>query len=87
MVLAIQLEGALTVLTDVPTIFIDVHEFSKSLDDVNILLSPGDDKFGTLVQAVVQHLECFQDVPPVLALVVQPLVQHVHYFVELGRPR
>ncbi len=38
------------------------------------------------MQTVVGNLERLEDVPPVLALVVEPLVDHVHDFVELGRP-
>jgi hypothetical protein len=37
------------------------------------------------VQTVVEHLERFQDMTPVLALVIQSLVQHIHDLVEVGR--
>jgi hypothetical protein len=37
------------------------------------------------VQTVVEDLERLQNVAPVLALVVQALVQHVHDLVEICR--
>lgn len=37
------------------------------------------------MQTVVENFQRFQDMPPILALVVQPLVQHVHDLVEIAR--
>lgn len=37
------------------------------------------------MQAVVHNLQRLEDVSPVLALVVEALVEHVHNLVELGR--
>jgi hypothetical protein len=36
------------------------------------------------VQTVVEHLERLENVTPVLALVIQSLVEHVHDLVEVG---
>ena len=39
------------------------------------------------MQAVVEHLERLEDVTPVLSLVVQSLVEHIHDLIEVGRAR
>lgn len=36
------------------------------------------------MQAVIQHFEGFQDMPPILALVVESFIQHVHDLVEVA---
>lgn len=74
-----------TILTDVATIFINVLELAKGLDDVEALAGPGDNELRALVQAVIENLESLEDVSPILSLVVQALVEHVHDFVELSR--
>jgi hypothetical protein len=81
---AAGLVAPLTVLANVSALLIDIHELAKGLDDIQILLRPGDHELGALVEAVVQYLQCFQDMSPVLALVVQPLVEHVHDLVEFS---
>jgi hypothetical protein len=63
-----------TVLTDISALLIGIHEFSEGLDNVDVLLCPCDHQLGALVEAIVENLECLQNVPPVLALVVQPLI-------------
>ena len=75
-----------TVLANVSTLLVNIYELAECFDDVDILFSPSNNELGTLMQAVVEDLQRFQDVPPVLALVVQPLVEHVHNLVEFGRP-
>lgn len=37
------------------------------------------------MEAVVQNLERLQDVAPILPFVVEPLIEHVHDFVEVIR--
>ena len=37
------------------------------------------------METVVEDLQRFKDVTPVLALVVQSLIQHIHNFVEICR--
>lgn len=37
------------------------------------------------MEAVVQDFQGFEDVAPVLALVIQSLIQHVHNLVEICR--
>jgi hypothetical protein len=74
----------LTVLPNISAIFIDVLELPESLDDVDILARPGNDEFGAFVEAVVEDFERFKDMTPILALVVQSLVENVHYLVEGG---
>jgi hypothetical protein len=77
---------SLTIQANISALFVDVLELPQGLDDEDVLHGPGDDQFRALVEAVVQDLESLQDVAPVLPLVVQTLVQHVHDLVELGRP-
>lgn len=62
-------------------------EFPKCLDDVNVLPRPGNDKLRTLVQAIIEDLQRFQNVAPVLSLVIESLVQNVHDLVESARAR
>jgi hypothetical protein len=77
--------GARTVLANIATLLVEVDELAESADDVDVLASPCDTQFGALVKAVVEDLEGFQDMAPVLALVVEALVEHVHDFVEIRR--
>lgn len=72
-----------TILPNVTTVLVDVLEFAEGLDDVDVLASPGDYELGALVQAVIEDLERLEDVSPVLALVVESLVNHVHDVVEV----
>lgn len=81
----IQLHSCHTVLTNIATVFVNVLELAESLDDVKALAGPGDDELGALVQAVVEDLESLEDVSPILSLIVQALVEHVHNLVEFGR--
>jgi hypothetical protein len=62
---------------------VDVLELAQSLDDVDVVLGPYDNMLGAFVQAVVQHFESLQHVSPILALVVQPFVEHVHDLEEI----
>lgn len=62
-----------------------MHELSQSLDDIDIFACPRYDQLGTLMQAVVQNFQALQHVSPILALVVEALIEHVHNFVEVGR--
>lgn len=75
----------LTVLSDVSPVLVEIHKLPKRADDVDVLPRPRDAEFGALVQAVVEYFERLQHVAPILALVIEALVQHVHDFVELGR--
>jgi hypothetical protein len=63
-----------TILSHVATLLVDVLELAQSLDDVDVLTRPRHDQLRALVQAVVKHLERFQYMAPILALVVQSLV-------------
>jgi len=74
-----------TVLADIAPLLVDVLELAQGLDDVDVLARPRDDQLGALVQAVVEHLEGLEHVAPILALVVQALIEHVHDLVEVGR--
>ena len=65
---------SLTVLTNIATILIGILELSQCLDDVDVLARPCHNQLGAFVQTVVEDLERFQDVAPVLSLVVQSLV-------------
>jgi hypothetical protein len=65
-------------------ILIDVLKLPEGLDDVYVLTRPGYDELGAFVKAVVEHLERLKHMPPVLALVVQSLVENVHDLVERG---
>jgi hypothetical protein len=76
---------ARTVLANITTLLVEVDELAESTDNVDVLTSPCDTQLGALVKAVVEDLEGFQDVAPVLALVVETLVEHVHDFVEIRR--
>lgn len=62
-----------------------MNEFPQRLDDVDVLPRPRDDKLAALVQAVVQHFQTLEHVAPILALVVEALVEHIHDFVEVRR--
>jgi hypothetical protein len=79
-----RIEGR-TILANITTLLIEVDELAESADDVDVLASPCDTQLGALVKTVVENLEGFQDVAPVLALVVEALVEHVHDFVEIRR--
>lgn len=61
-----------------------MNELPQSLDDVDVLSRPGNHQFRTFVQAVVQYFQALKYVSPVLALVVQSLIKHVHYFIKVG---
>jgi hypothetical protein len=54
----------------------------QRLDDVDVLPRPRNDQLTPLMQTVIQHLEGLEHVAPVLALVVEALVQDVHDLVE-----
>lgn len=71
-----------TVLSNIPALFVNVLEFSQCLDDVDVLSRPSYDMFGAFVKAVVQHFQRFQDMAPILAFVVQSLVEDIHDLVE-----
>lgn len=75
--------GRHTVLADVAAVLIDILEFAQGFDDVKVLARPGDDELRTLVQAVIEDLERLEHMAPVLALVVQALVEHVHNLVKV----
>jgi hypothetical protein len=74
-----------TVLPDVSPVLVSVLKFAERLDYVDVLPRPRHHKLRALVQAVIEHLERFEHVAPVFALVVQSLVENVHYLVEGGR--
>lgn len=73
-----------TIVSNVLAVLVDVCELAQRLDDKDVLLGPCNHHFGSLVQNVVHNLQCLEDVTPVLALIVQSLVEHVHDLVELG---
>jgi hypothetical protein len=77
--------GRRTVLANITALLVKVDEFAERADDVDVLTSPCDAQLGALVEAVVKDLERLQDVAPILALVVEALVEHVHDFVEIRR--
>lgn len=74
-----------TVLTNITTLLVKINELAEGADDVDVLASPCDAQLGALVKAVVENFERFQDMAPVLALVIEALVEHVHDFVEIRR--
>jgi hypothetical protein len=74
-----------TILTDIAALLVDVLKLAQRLDDVNVLARPCYDQLRALVQAVVEHLERFQNMAPILALVVQPFVEHVHDLIKVCR--
>lgn len=37
------------------------------------------------METVVEHLERLENVTPILALVIQSLIQHIHNLIEIGR--
>src|SRR5690242_3127490 len=78
-------EDDCTILTHIVAFFINVLKLAQGLDDVDTLTSPGDNELRPLVQTVVQDLQCLEDMAPVLSLVVQSLVEHVHDVVEIAR--
>lgn len=73
-----------TARADIASLFIQVYELPQRLNNVNVLARPRDDQLAALVQAVIQDLQTLEHVPPVLALVVEALVEHVHDLVEVG---
>lgn len=77
--------GTRTVLTNITTLLIKINELAEGTDNVDVLTSPCDAQLGALVKAVVENFERFQDMAPVLALVVEALVEHIHDFVEISR--
>ena len=72
-------------MTDIAALLIKVDEFAEGSDNVDVLPSPCDAQLGALVKAVVENFERLQDVTPVLALVVEALVEHIHDFIEIRR--
>jgi hypothetical protein len=38
------------------------------------------------VETVVEDLQRLENVAPILSLVIEPLVKHIHYVVEFGGP-
>lgn len=73
-----------TILSYIAPFLVYVLEFAKGLDDINALSSPCNDEFRAFVKTIIQNLECFKDVTPVLSFIIQALVDHVHDLVELG---
>lgn len=73
-----------TACANIAPLLIKVDELAQRLDDVDILPRPGDDQLTAFVQTIVQHLQALEHVPPVLALVVEAFVEHVHDLVEVG---
>jgi hypothetical protein len=78
-----EVRGRHTVLSNVTAILINVLELAKGLDDVDVLARPGHDKLRAFVQTVIEDLEGLEDVAPVLALIVEALVDHVHDVVKV----
>jgi hypothetical protein len=77
--------GTRTILANITTLLIKINELAEGADNVDVFTSPCDAQLGALVKAVVENFERFQDVAPVLALVVEALVEHIHDFVEIRR--
>ena len=73
----------LTVLSDIFAIVIDILEFSQSLDDVDVLSRPCDDKLRAFMKTIIENLQRFQDVAPVLPFVVHALVKHIHDLIKV----
>lgn len=59
-------------------------ELAEGLDDEDVLARPCNDHLGALVQTVIQDLQGLEDVSPVLSLVIETLIYHIHDFVKLG---
>ena len=76
--------ATLTARPYIPPILIQINELAQSLNDIDILPRPRDNQLASLMQTVIQHLQTLEHVSPVLALVVEPLVEHVHDLVEIG---
>ena len=72
-----------TILPNISTPFIDILKFAQRLDNVDLLPRPGHHHFRAFVKTVVEDFERFENVAPVLALVIQSLVQHFHDFVKI----
>lgn len=73
-----------TILPNITSLLVNILKLPQCLDDINALARPCDDQLRSLMETVVQHLQSLQDVSPVLAFVVQALIDHVHNLVELG---
>jgi hypothetical protein len=74
----------LTVLANIPSIFVNMLELPESLDNVYVLARPRHDELGAFVKAVVENLQRLEDMSPVFALVIQSLVENVHDLVKRG---
>lgn len=77
--------GVLTILADVSSILIHILEFPQCLDDIEVLSRPGDDELRTLMQTVIENFEGFENVAPILALVVESLIDNVHNIIKVVR--
>jgi hypothetical protein len=73
-----------TARANIASLFIEVYELPQRLDNIDVLARPRHNQLAALVQAVIQDLQALEHVPPVLALVVEALVEHVHDLVEVG---
>ena len=74
----------LTVLANIPSVLIDILKLTEGLDDVDILPGPRHNHLRSLVETIVQNFQRFENMSPVLSLIIQPFVQHVHNLVEIA---
>lgn len=73
-----------TIVSDISAIVVDMLELAKSLNDEEVLARPGDDHFGSLMEDVIKHFQRLEHMSPILSLIIEALVNHVHDLVKLG---
>lgn len=77
-------QGKHTILSLITSLLINILKLPERLNDVDIVLRPDNNMFRTLMETVIQHLQRFEYMAPILPLIVQPLIQHIHNFEEIG---
>lgn len=86
-----ETRDVLGLLTDVRALvltgLVEVLEFLEGLNDVQVLTEVEHAVVAPGVKAVVEEGERFEDMTPVLALVVEPLVKHLHDLHKVGSAR
>ena len=71
-------DGALVVVH-----LVKMDKFSQRLDDIEVVAGPHDTFFRAKPNQVVQNRQGLRHVAPVLALIVQSAIQHVHHLQKL----
>src|SRR5213080_328654 len=77
--------GHRTVLANISSILINVDELSQCLYNIDILPRPSYHQLGTFVETVIEDFKSFQNVPPVFALIIKSLIQHIHNLIKVVR--